>query len=68
MMVQLQLAATRTRDGKAGFPVPIVNVQFGGPAGWKREAMQTATIVFGGPVDREGNPAKVARPSNERKG
>ncbi len=68
MTVQLQVAATRTRDGKAGFSVPIVNVELGGSAGWRREAMQTLTVVFGGPVDREGNPVKVARLSSERKG
>ncbi len=68
MTVQLQVAATRTRDGKAGFSVPIVNVELGGSVGWQREAMQTLTVVFGGPVDREGNPVKVARLSSERKG
>jgi hypothetical protein len=68
MTVQLQVAATRTRDGKAGFSVPIVNVELGGSAGWQRETMQTVTVVFRGPVDRAGNPVKVAQPSSERKG
>ena len=68
MTVQLQVAATRTRDGKAGFSVPIVNVELGGSVGWQREAMQTVTVVFGGPVDRKGNPVKVAQPSSEPKG
>jgi hypothetical protein len=30
--------------------------------------MQTVTVVFGAPVDRDGNPVKVARASTERKG
>ena len=34
MTVQLQVGATRTRDAKAGFSVPIVNVELGGAAGW----------------------------------
>jgi NTP-dependent ternary system trypsin peptidase co-occuring protein len=68
MTVQLQVAATRTRGARAGFTVPIVNAELGGSAGWQREAMQTVTVVFGGPVDREGNPVKVAQPSSERKG
>jgi hypothetical protein len=68
MTVQLQVAATRTRDGKAGFSVPIVNVELGGSVGRQREAMQTVTVVFGGPIDREGNPVKVAQPSSARKG
>jgi len=68
MTVQLKVAATRTRDGKAGLSVPIVSVELGGSAGWQRETMQTVTVVFGGPVDREGNPVKVAQSSSERKG
>lgn len=68
MTVQLQVAATRTSGGKAGFSVPIVNVELGGSAGWEREKMQTVTVVFGAPVDREGNPVKVAQESNEPKG
>ena len=67
MTVQLQVVATRTRNAKAGFSVPIVNVVLGGAAGWQRDAMQTVTVVFGGPVDREGNPVKVAQESSERK-
>lgn len=59
MTVQLHVAATRTREGKAGFSVPIVNVDFGGSVGWQREKMQTVTVVFGGPVDRDGRPVKV---------
>jgi NTP-dependent ternary system trypsin peptidase co-occuring protein len=68
MTVQLQVAATRTRDGKAGFSVPIVNVELGGSVGMQRETMQTVTVVFGGPVDREGRPVKIAQASEERKG
>ena len=68
MTVQLQVAATRIRDGKAGFSVPIVNVELGGSAGWQRETMQAVTVVFAGPVDHEGNPVKVAQRSSERKG
>jgi Trypsin-co-occurring domain 2 len=67
MTVHLQVVATRTRGGKAGFSVPIVNVELGGSAGWQREKMQTVTVVFGGPVDRDGNPVKVAQMSNELK-
>jgi Trypsin-co-occurring domain 2 len=68
MTVQLQVAATRTREGKAGFSVPVVNVELGGSSGWHREEMQTVTVVFGGPVDHDGNPVKIAQPRTERKG
>ncbi len=68
MTVALQVVATRTADGKAGFKVPFVNAELGGSAGWQRERMQTVTVVFGAPVDRDGNPVKVAKASTERKG
>ena len=68
MTVALQVVATRSADGKAGFKVPIVNAELGGSAGWQRETMQTVTVVFGPPVDRDGNPLKVARASDQRKG
>jgi hypothetical protein len=45
-----------------------VNVELGGSAGWQRETMQTVTVVFGAPVDREGRPVKVAQKSSELKG
>ena len=68
MTVQLQVAATRSRDGKAGFAGPIVNVELGGSVGWQQEVMQTVTVVFSEPIDHDGNPVKIARPSIERKG
>jgi hypothetical protein len=68
MTVTLHVVATRTADGKAGFKVPLVNAELGGSAGWQRETMQAVTVVFAAPVDRAGNPVKVARASTERKG
>jgi hypothetical protein len=68
MTVALQVVATRTADGKAGFKVPFVNAELGGSAGWQRETVQTVTVVFGAPVDSAGKPVKVARASAERKG
>jgi Trypsin-co-occurring domain 2 len=67
MTVHLQVGATRSRDGRAGFSVPFVNVELGGSARWQRETMQTVTVVFGGPIDRQGNPVKVAQESSELK-
>jgi hypothetical protein len=66
MTVELRVAATRSVDGKAGFRVPVIGVS--GAAGWGREAVQTVTVVFGSPVDREGHPVKVSRASDEPKG
>jgi hypothetical protein len=55
-------------DGKAGFKVPFVDLELGGGGSRERGSDQTVTVVFGGPVDREGRPVKVAQASSERKG
>lgn len=68
MTLELQVVATRSADGKAGFSIPFVNVELGGSAGWQRENTQTVTVTFGPPVDQDGNVLKVARSSNELKG
>ncbi len=68
LTIELKVAATRSVDGKAGFSVPIANLGLGGSAAWQRETMQTVTVVFGRPVDRDGNPLKVASASDEVKG
>jgi Trypsin-co-occurring domain 2 len=68
MTVELQIVATKGVDGKAGFRVPIVEVELGGGANWQRENTQTVTIEFGSPVDREGRPVKVASATNQMKG
>jgi len=68
MTVELQVVATRSADGKAGFTVPIVNIGLGGSVGLQHETMQTVTVAFGSPVDHEGNPVKLAASSDELKG
>ena len=68
MTVVLTVTATKSKDGKAGFKVPIVELELGGGASQERGSEQTVTVVFGGPVDREGNPVKVAQESAQPKG
>src|SRR5215467_11190173 len=68
MTVQLTVTATRSKDGKAGFKVPIMELELGGGVGLERGSEQTVTVVFGGPVDRDGRPVKVAQESARRKG
>jgi Trypsin-co-occurring domain 2 len=55
MTVELTVTATRTREGKAGFKVPFVPLEVGGGGSRERGTGQTVTVVFGGPVDREGS-------------
>src|SRR5271165_432367 len=68
MTVELKVTATRSVDGKAGFKVPVVDLELGGGAGRERGSEQTVTVVFGGPVDRDGRPVKVMQESARRKG
>ena len=68
MTVQLTVTATKSKDGKAGFKVPIVELELGGGAGQERGSEQMVTVVFGGPVDREGRPVKVMQRSAQPKG
>ena len=68
MTVELTVTATRSVDGKAGFKVPIVEVELGGGGSRERGTGQTVTVVFGGPVDHDGRPVKVAQASSEFKG
>ena len=64
MTVELSVNATRSADGKAGFTVPVVGVQLGGGGSRERGSEQKVTVVFGGPVDREGKPVKIASASD----
>ena len=66
MTVVLTVTATKSKDGKAGFKVPIVELELGG--GQEHGSEQTVTVVFGGPVDRDGRPVKVAQESAQPKG
>lgn len=67
MTVQLTVTASRSVDGKAGFKVPFVELELGGGAGRQRGSEQLVTVVFEGPVDREGKPVKVAEATDELK-
>jgi hypothetical protein len=66
MTVELQVAATVDKEGKAGFSVPVIQLELGGSAGFQDQSTQTVTIVFKEPVDRAGNAVPVASVSDER--
>ena len=68
MTVQLKVTATRSKDGRAGFKVPVVELELGGGVGRERGSEQTVTVVFAGPVDRDGRPVKVMQKSAQPKG
>ena len=68
MTVALMVEATKSIDGNAGFKVPVVELELGGGRSRQRSSGQTVTVVFGGPVGRDGRPVKVARASDKPKG
>ena len=65
MTVELSVIVTRSADGRAGFMVPVTGVQLGSESP-ERVLEHKVTVVFGGPLDRDGNPVKVA--ASEAKG
>ena len=67
LTVELKVGATKTAEGKAGFCIPLIGAELGGGAAYAGESVQTVTIVFGSPVDRDGQPVKVARATDTRK-
>jgi hypothetical protein len=68
MTVELRVAATRSKDGRAGFKVPVVDIELGGGLAAGSETGQTVTVVFSAPVDRTGAVVKVAEATDELKG
>jgi hypothetical protein len=68
MTVELTVTASRSVDGKAGFKVPFIEVGLGGGGSRDRGTEQHVTVVFGGPVDAQGRPVRVARSDTELKG
>ena len=65
--IELRVVATRTKDGKAGFSVPLIGMDFGGSAGRQREVTQIVTVTLGPPADRSGSPVEIAEASDELK-
>lgn len=66
--VELQVVAERESGGKAGFKVPLVNVEVGGESMRRSQNTSRVTVVLGPPVDRSGAPIKVAKDSLVKKG
>jgi hypothetical protein len=68
MTVQITVTATKAVGGKGGFKVPFVEFELGGDARRERHSEHLVTVVFGGPLDREGNPVPIAEDSDELEG
>ena len=64
--VELKVVATSGREGKAGFRVPFVDLELGGSLSRQAEQTSSVTVVFGAPVDKAGNPVRVAEGSDHK--
>jgi hypothetical protein len=58
--VELCVVATAEGEGRAGFKVPVIDLELGAQAGYSREATHKVTIEFGTPVDANGDPLRVS--------
>lgn len=61
MTVELNVVATSEVGGRAGFRVPIVNLELGGSAVHTLQATHRIAIEFEGPVDSEAVRVKIGR-------
>lgn len=68
MTVELAMTASRSVDGKAGFKVPFVEVELGAGRTRGHGTEQRVTVVFSGPVDKQGRSVKIASDSEALKG
>jgi hypothetical protein len=62
--VELQVVATKEAEGKAGFKVPVIELELGVGGAHSREATHRVVIELGRPVDATGMPVRVGRLSN----
>lgn len=62
--VELKVVAMKSADAKAGFKVPVVNLELGGGGAISHEQTHTITVVFDAPVDAYGQPVKIGKASN----
>ena len=66
--VQLQVVASKENEGRAGFKVPFLHVEAGGSTSTGSQETSVVTVVFGAPVDRQGNAVQVSEDLDKPKG
>ena len=65
--VELNVVATRSKKGKAGFKVPWVNAELAGELDRSSQTTNKVTVVLGPPVDAQGNQVRIGEPSDRLK-
>jgi Trypsin-co-occurring domain 2 len=64
--VELIAVTKKSKDGKAGFKVPLIGAEIGGGMGRASESTQKVTVSFGSPIDRNGKVIKLAGRSSDK--
>lgn len=59
--VELSLVATKQGEAKAGFMVPVINLELSAGGSYGNEATHKVVIEFGEPVDAQNTPIRVNR-------
>jgi hypothetical protein len=62
--VELQFVAVKEGKGKAGFKVPVINLELGASGSTSHEVTHRISIEFGSPVTSDGKPVRVDRVSS----
>jgi hypothetical protein len=57
--VELQLVAVKEGKGKAGFKVPVIDLELGAEGSISREVTHRVVIELSGPVDGSDKPIRV---------
>lgn len=57
--VELSVVATRSADAKAGFKVPLIDLELGSSGTLSQERTHTITVVFDTPINEHGDPVQV---------
>jgi hypothetical protein len=62
--IELRIVAAREGSAKAGFKVPVIDLEVGASGKISHEATHRLVIEFGGPVSASGQPIRVDRVSS----
>lgn len=63
--VELKVVAVKSGEAKAGFKVPVVNLEFGGGGKLSQEQTHTITVEFDAPVDAQGDRVSIDSTSDD---